>query len=306
MPYLAIWGIHPQYERHHLYELTRRGIMVAMSPLLLCLTCFAGQSSDPIAPFEGVWSTADGRFLFAGNGRMDWKTEDRYYTAKMSPVPDGTLLGSYLAGKEISVSLDRPETAASTPSWGTGVARSYRGRDGLVYIDVPHVGPDPATFARPVGEARLTVKAFNGRGQPAVIIMATTPVGSRTPDVSTFVRTLPMDRLTLAGSFADKDLTVTWDGESGRVGTLRGSLTYLGKKYSVAGRRVMGRAAFNLYDDSRRGVKGVGYTVSAPSPDRTSLLVNRDSDVTDQIDVAFGLEDGSTARGIHKTLKRSP
>lgn len=85
---------------------------------------------------------------------------------------------------------------------------------------------------------------------------------------------------------------------------MNGSITYLGKKFRVKGERRGMRAAITLIDPSLTQRSGAGYVVWSPTPDRTSQILNRDSTETDQIKVFFRLSDGSTAAGIHKTLKR--
>ncbi len=115
-----------------------------------------------------------------------------------------------------------------------------------------------------------------------------------------------MAQLTMAGKFADKDVTVEIQDESGRLGTIHGSITYLGKKRPISGRRIMGRAGFLTFDDSRFGDNGSGYVAWYPSYARTVDIRDRNQTETDQIAIYFRFADGSTATGIHKVLKRLP
>lgn len=261
---------------------------------LLLLTSLAPQG-DSTASIEGVWTDMRGNLLFAGNNRIDWRAEDRHYSSMLAQVPDGTLLGSYLAGRDVYVNLARKAKAADTPAWASTTSDLY-----------PHLMPDGRTFAAPKGEVRLMVKTTGSNGLPAALTVAAAAANTRVPSGTVFNRAMPLSGLTLAGKFGDKDATLELEGDPGRTGNIFGSLTYLGKRVSLSGKRIMGRAGFHTFDDSRFGVNGIGYAVWTPTADRAVDIRNGIATQTDQVEVFFRLGDGSTATGVHKVLRRIP
>ena len=275
-----------------------------MSVLIASLALLA-QNASATQSYEGVWSSMDGNVLFVGNGRMDWQAGDRYYSALPETAPDArSLIGTYVDGKDLLTPLRARQKATDGVDWETGVD-SWRDVTGAQHVYIGHLGPDFRKASNPYGEVRVTTEGSAANGEPRVVRLEASLPNGRLAFAGKFVRSMSFDSLDLTGKFADKDLTVESEGGSGRVGTVSGHLTYLGKRYSFAGKRVMGRAAIALFDDARFGLKGTGYLAWSPSSDRLSDIGQGNSKTTDQIAAFFTLVDGSVNTGIHKTLKRA-
>lgn len=156
-----------------------------MSSFLLALSMLAVQSGKPLKALDGVWADSDGRVAVIVNGQLDWQIDDRFYSAPVRPMEDGSFLGDYICGRELKF----------------GEA-SGMGGQGYAMI----VSPDTNTFASPTGRVRVLVKYYSPKGAAQVIRLDQVREGSRTPDTLTFVRLQPLSALSIAGKYGGKDL----------------------------------------------------------------------------------------------------
>lgn len=263
-----------------------------MSALALLALALGQRPSDPTAPFEGVWCDTNGVLMFVGNGRIDYNIEDRYYSAMVQQVPDGSLLGRFGAGRQIEFKLDGralPKTSTDPLQWGS----------------LSHLAPLASGLANAAssGEIRLTSGTRNASGMPLVAYLdskATTSNGYR----YTLVKMMGFDSFSLAGKYGDKDLSIEIQDPTGRTSDIQGTLSYLGAKRVFHGRRIMGRAGFVTFVDSRFGVNGGGYIVWSPSRDLIPKIRDRQATETDRITVHLDLANGDTAAGVNKVLPR--
>lgn len=261
--------------------------------LLAILALGQKQPIDTTQAFEGVWADTSGNVMFAGNGRVDYNIEDRYYSAMMSAVPDGSLLGNFGAGRGIDFILGRPLPSTST--------------DDLLWGTPSHLAPTAAGMPKvaTLGETRLTAGARNSSGYP-IIASLTSKASTSNGSGYTMLKLMGFDSFSLAGKYGDRDLQVEIADPAGRTSSFTGTLTYLGQKRVFSGRRIMGRAGFVTFVTSRLGSNGNGFIVWTPSTDRLIKMRDHNSTDTDRITIRINLAGAGTAAGVDKVLPRLP
>jgi len=239
--------------------------------------------------YNGIWISTDNETIaIIHDDALSIFKGNRYlYTDRLKPVDNGGFYGEWKSSEKPGYS--RGEDSRLDPPW-TIIAR------------FPKEVPDGE-----LGEIRMTDGVTKPDGTLTGIYLRARDGHQETVCDDLFTYKGKSLKMNLAGTYKDSnfDLQISEsDGRSHR--DISGSLTLLGRTYTVTGQRFWQQVMFKITDRDNGSEFGIGYLVWRPTADWFKGHDKiEDGEVTDQILFALKTSSSIFQNGTYRLMKRS-
>lgn len=244
------------------------------------------------AGFEGVWITNLGEAVTICSSTIgEALIDDRYYSFnKLQTVPDGSILGQYIASNDVSYN-DLDFIRSDPLSW-TKPKKGSSYRDAIFNLEYSDLMVNPAMpivpkpiKANDLGEIRCTWGQPDAYGKYTMFQVTIVNQNNREQTSGKAIYSLGLSDISVAGKWSD-GLKTTFDiTDDGR--TLGGAMTEDGVKCILVGSRVGERGCFYLANPATGRLVGYGAIEWAPTKDRALKIRTKDLKATDRVLVSY-------------------